>query len=124
MEWGYSYLTNPLEDIKMSESIKANGLSLCERRVLLKDYLIKGLIGNVVWVKKDGVVADRNVKLWKESALASGTREFVQENPAKHKEELFTCYEVNDKWCNISLDKLVSAKLGGVLYEFEVNNVN
>lgn len=106
----------------MSNSVKANGLSLHERRVLLKEYFLTGLVGNVVWQKKDGTIANRNVRLWKESALASGTREFVQENPVKDKEELFTCYETNNKWCNISLDKLISAKLGGVTYEFDSSN--
>ena len=87
------------------------------RRKLLQDYLASGRMASVEFQKKDGTVTKRTVQLWRESALASGTREFVQHNPASHKEELFTCYSVSGgeepKWCNISLDKLISVKLGG-----------
>lgn len=93
------------------------------RRELLHSYLKSGRIASVEWMKKDGNTAKRNVQLWRESALASGTREFVQHNPASHKPELFTCYEtgvpnVPAKWCNISLDKLISVKMGNETINF------
>lgn len=100
---------------------KVSHLSLQQRRDLLQNYLAKGRIASVSWTKKNGEIAQRTIQLWRESGLAYG-KEFLQPNPAAHKPELFTCYELgNDsstKWCNVSLDRLISVKMGGQEYQF------
>ena len=85
-----------------------SNMSIEQKRELLTSVLSKGKFASVKWVKKDGSVAERVIKLFMEKLFTSGDKNDVQDNPVAHVTNMFTCVDsTNDKWVNINLDALV-----------------
>jgi hypothetical protein len=92
-------------------------MSIQQKRELLMSVLAKGKFAKIKWVKKDGSIAERTIKLWMEHILASGNRNIVQDNPAEHVVKMFSAADVtNDKWVNIDVTNLLEVKSGSTIY--------
>lgn len=99
-------------------------LSQQERRHWLLEQLSKGSFASVTWETKSSGLTTRTVKQWIEAALASGDKRIVQP-PANTKENMINVVDIakyqDDNpypWCTITVDTLVSVKVGGKEYYF------
>lgn len=105
-------------------TIVIKGATIQRKREILDGN--KGQVFSVTWQKKDGQVTQRNLKQWMNKALASGTSEVVQANPAAHNPDNYTAADPTklangDKfpWVNVTLSKMTRAKIDGTEYIFE-----
>lgn len=93
-------------------------MSIQEKRQLLTSVLSKGKFAKVTWVKKDGSVAERVIKLFMEKLFTSGDCNDVQVNPAAHVNKIFTAVDAQkETWCNIDVTNLIEVKSGSVVYK-------
>lgn len=106
------------------QTIIIKGASIERKREILDSN--KGQMFGVTWTKKDGTTTHRVLKQWMNKALASGTNEVVQVNPAAHNPDNYTAADPEKlakgnpyPWVNITLSKMSSCKVGGVEYVFE-----
>jgi hypothetical protein len=96
-------------------TINASKMSLAERRKLLDSS--KGTFFSCSFVKKDGSVRNITCKKFIRSYLTDPSS--PQANPAAHKENLYTVAEMAvEGFRNISLDKLIEAKVNSNIYKF------
>lgn len=100
------------------------GASIQRKREILDGN--KGQMFSVTWQKKDGTTTERVLKQWMNKALASGTSEIVQANPAAHNPDNYTAADPvklakNNPfpWVNVTLSKMSRAKIDGTEYIFE-----
>lgn len=100
------------------------GASIAQKRAILDTN--KGQMFAATWTKKDGTETSRTLKEWMNKALASGTSEVVQVNPAAHNPDNYTAADPDKlakgnpyPWVNITLSRMTRAKVGGVEYIFE-----
>lgn len=105
-------------------TIIIKGASIDKKREILDAN--KGQMFGATWVKKDGTSTSRVLKQWMNKALASGTSEVVQVNPAAHNPDNYTAADpekiakgVSYPWVNITLSRMTRAKVGGDEYIFE-----
>ena len=92
-------------------------MSIQQKRELLTSILSKGKFASVKWVKKDGSVAERVIKLFMEKLFTSGDRNDVQANPAAHVNKIFTAVDAQKQtWCNIDITNLLEVKSGSTIY--------
>lgn len=105
-------------------TITIKGASIQRKREILDGN--KGQVFSVTWEKKNGEVTQRNLKQWMNKALASGTSEVVQANPAAHNPDNYTAADPvklakNNPypWVNVTLSKMTRAKIDGTEYIFE-----
>lgn len=105
-------------------TIIIKGASIERKREILDAN--KGQVFSVTWQKKDGTVTQRNLKQWMNKALASGTKDVVQVNPAAHNPDNYTAADpvklANGEkfpWVNVTLSKMSRAKIDGTEYIFE-----
>ena len=90
----------------------------CEQKRELLDSF-GGKFYNVSWVKKDGSSRSCRARHMQHNMFVEGHASKANANSVAHKKELYTCVDTtNEKWVNISLDKLVSVKCGDVEIEF------
>jgi len=92
-------------------------MSVQQKRELLTSVLAKGKFAKVKWVKKDGSIAERTIKLFMEKLFTSGDRNNVQDNPAAHVNKIFTAVDAQkETWCNIDVTNLLEVKSGATIY--------
>jgi hypothetical protein len=104
--------------------IVIKGATIEQKRQILDGN--KGQMFGVTWIKKDGTTTHRVLKQWMNKALASGTNEVVQANPAAHNPDNYTAADPEKlakgnpyPWVNVTLSKMTSCKVGGDEYVFE-----
>lgn len=94
----------------------------CKMNIDQKRELLDSLGGkfySVSWIKKDGSSRSCVARHMQHNMFVEGHASKAKVNPAAHKKEMYTCVDVsNEKWVNVSLDKLVSVKCGDVEIEF------
>lgn len=95
-----------------------------QRKELLLSELKSGKIASVRWSTAKKGITTRNVKLWIESALASGDRNVVSP-PANTKENHVNVVDMgkfnsggNYPWATIDVNTLEEVKVGGKVYKF------
>lgn len=95
-----------------------------ERRHWIIEQLSKGSFVSVTWSTAKSGLTTRTVKQWIEAALASGDKRIIQP-PANTKENMVNVVDMakyqdgqNYPWCTITVDTLVSVKVGGKEYYF------
>lgn len=94
-----------------------SNMSIEQKRELLTSILSKGKFAHVKWVKKDGSVAERVIKLFMEKLFTSGDRNDVQANPAAHVNKIFTAVDAQkETWCNIDVTNLLEVKSSSTIY--------
>jgi len=94
-----------------------SNMSIEQKRELLTSVLSKGKFAHVKWVKKDGSVAERVIKLFMEKLFTSGDRNDVQANPAAHVNKIFTAVDAQkESWVNIDVTNLLEVKSGSTIY--------
>lgn len=92
-------------------------MTIEQKRELLTSVLSKGKFASVKWVKKDGSVAERVIKLFMEKLFTSGDRNNVQANPAAHVNKIFTAVDAQkESWVNIDVTNLLEVKSGSTIY--------
>lgn len=92
-------------------------MNIQQKRELLTSVLSKGHFAKVKWVKKDGSVAERVIKLFMEKLFTSGDRNDVQANPAAHVSKIFTAVDAQkESWVNIDVTNLLEVKSGSTIY--------
>lgn len=95
-----------------------SNMTIEQKRELLTSVLSKGKFASVKWVKKDGSVAERVIKLFMEKLFTSGDRNYVQANPAEHVNKLFTAVDAQkESWVSIDVTNLLEVKSGFVVYK-------
>ncbi|QYW06545.1 hypothetical protein uav_014 [Pseudomonas phage UAVern] len=106
------------------ETIVIKGATIDQKREILDGN--KGQMFGVTWIKKDGTETHRVLKQWMNKALASGTKDVVQANPAAHNPDNYTAADPDKvaagnpfPWVNVTLSKMKSCKVGGKEYKFE-----
>lgn len=106
------------------ETIVIKGATIDQKREILDGN--KGQMFGVTWIKKDGKETHRVLKQWMNKALASGTKDVVQANPAAHNPDNYTAADPEKiaagnpfPWVNVTLSKMKSCKVGGKEYVFE-----
>jgi len=93
-------------------------MNIQEKRELLTSVLGKGKFAHVKWVKKDGSIAERVIKLWMEKLFTSGDKNDVQDNPAAHVNKIFTAVDAQkESWVNIDVTNLLEVKSGSIVYK-------
>jgi hypothetical protein len=85
----------------------------------------KGQMFQVTFKKADGTLRTMNTKKWAEQAFTYGSAN-AQANTVAHKPNYYTAVDVDQykidpkkSFRNISLENLISAKVGGILYIFD-----
>lgn len=93
-------------------------MNIKERRELLDS--LGGKFYSIEWVKSNGEVRACTGKHMQHNMFANGHASKVQVNTVAHKPNLYTMVDVtNEKWVNVSLDKLRHVKCGSFDIEFE-----
>lgn len=108
----------------MNTTVIIKGASINRKREILDAN--KGQMISVTWVKKDGTSTSRVLKQWMNKALASGTKDVVQANPAAHNPDNYTAADPDKvakgnpfPWVNVTLSKMTRCKVDGTEYIFE-----
>lgn len=98
-------------------TVVMGGASIEEKRAILDKAGSEFF--SVHFIKKDGSYREMTCKKWIEKAFTYG-RENAKISTVAHKPEIYTaCDIIKGAFRNISLERLVKAKVGGVEYVFE-----
>lgn len=93
-------------------------MSIQAKRELLDSFA--GRFYSVEWVKSNGEFRSCTARHMQHDMFAAGHASKAQANTVAHKPNLYTMVDVtNEKWVNVSLDKLRHVKCGAVDIEFE-----
>ena len=93
-------------------------MNINERRELLDSFA--GRFYSIEWVKSNGEIRSCTGKHMQHNMFAAAHASKAQANTVAHKPNLYTMVDVtNEKWVNVSLDKLRHVKCGSVDITFD-----
>ena len=93
-------------------------MSIQAKRELLDSFA--GRFYSIEWVKSNGDIRSCTGKHMQHNMFAAGHASKAQANTVAHKPNLYTMVDVtNEKWVNVSLDKLRHVKCGSVDITFD-----
>lgn len=88
-----------------------NELTNEEKRLLLDSFA--GKYVSVRWIKNNGEHTTRTIQHLQHDLFTNGHASLALSNPVQHKEQYYTCVDVNrKKWININLNTLYFIKCG------------